>query len=28
LAIPTKIARGAIEITSNVGLLAVGDKVS
>merc|ERR1712051_938110 len=28
LAIPTKIARGAIEITSNVALLAVGDKVS
>lgn len=28
LAIPTKIARGAIEITSNVSLLAVGDKVS
>jgi len=28
LAIPTKIARGAIEITSNVPLLAVGDKVS
>jgi len=28
LAIPTKIARGAIEITSNVSLLSVGDKVS
>jgi len=28
LAIPTKIARGAIEITSNVSLLQVGDKVS
>jgi len=28
LAIPTKIARGAIEITSNVPLLGVGDKVS
>jgi large subunit ribosomal protein LP0 len=28
LAIPTKIARGSIEITSNVNLLAVGDKVS
>jgi large subunit ribosomal protein LP0 len=28
LAIPTKIARGAIEITSNVNLLGVGDKVS
>jgi len=28
LAIPTKIARGAIEITSNVNLLNIGDKVS
>jgi len=28
LSIPTKIARGSIEITSNVPLLAVGDKVS
>lgn len=28
LAIPTKIARGAIEITSNVALLQAGDKVS
>lgn len=28
LAIPTKIARGAIEITSNVALLSAGDKVS
>ena len=27
LSIPTKIARGSIEITSNVPLLAVGDKV-
>jgi large subunit ribosomal protein LP0 len=28
LAIPTKIARGAIEITANVSLLKIGDKVS
>jgi len=28
LAIPTKIARGSIEITSNVKLLQIGDKVS
>jgi len=28
LSIPTKIARGSIEITSNVPLLAIGDKVS
>merc|ERR1719234_590571 len=28
LSIPTKIARGSIEITSNVPLLQVGDKVS
>lgn len=28
LAIPTKIARGAIEITANVALLQAGDKVS
>ena len=27
LSIPTKIARGSIEITSNVPLLAIGDKV-